>query len=212
MRNWFTNERFQPLVIVERSDVPKLDTPNQTELKDADGNTYITANITVHAAANVSSARRPERLLQRKTFSSVPLFWQSEISEKYSELGEALGEMTRLEEGDELKIDAEVQQVACQVSGVLWANSYPAPRIFNHGPKSVVFNWTHGENSLYLTISSDYISALTSTPERINQRIGFSTKNLLNPALMVRGLLPPPPGQLIFTTSSSASKISEPVP
>lgn len=211
MGNLLTKVHLQALAVVGGSDVPKLDTPPR-QLKDAAGYTYEatyeSANVVVSGVAEVSIAPRPEDQLLRMTFSSVPIVWQSEINQEYQDLGEALGEMTQLDEGDEWKIDVAVYQVACQVAAVLLANSFPAPRIFSHGPKSLVFNWLGGNNNLYLTISSDYISALLSSPERIKRRIEFSTKDLLEPALVFRGLLSAPFEQSAVSTSKAASQVS----
>lgn len=115
------------------------------------------------------------------TFASVPTIWDWELGQKYQELGDALGEMTELDEGDEWKIDTAVYSAACYVAAGLMANLYPAPRIFNHGPKSVVFNWSDEGDNLYLTISADQISALISSPERIKWRVDLSAKELANP-------------------------------
>jgi hypothetical protein len=123
-----------------------------------------------------------ENVILRSTFSSVPLIWRSELRE-YHELGDALSEMTEFDEGDEWKIDAPVYVAACYVAAELMANSFPAPRIFNHGPKSVVFNWSKEEDNLYLTVSADQISALVSSPERIKRRIDCSANQLTNPSL-----------------------------
>ncbi len=205
MGNLLTKVRLQPLAVVGGSDVPKLDSPPPKQLKDAAGYTYVSANIAVSGTADISIAPRSENQLLRMTFSSVPIVWQSEINQEYQELGEALEEMTQLDEGDEWKVDVVVYQVACQVAAELLANSFPAPRIFNHGPKSVVFNWSRGNDNLYLTISSDYISALVSSPERIKRRIEFSTKDLLEPALVFRGLLSEQP---VVSTSKATSQVS----
>jgi len=124
-----------------------------------------------------------ESLILRTTFSSVPIIWDSELNQEYQELGEALSEMTELEEGDEWKIDAPVYNAACYVAAGLMANSFPAPRIFNHGPRSVVFNWSNEADNLYLTISADQISALISSPERIKRRIDYSANGLTDPSL-----------------------------
>ena len=209
MGNLLTKVRLQPLAVVGGSDVPKLDTPPK-QLKDAAGYTYMyeSANVAVSGAAEVSITPRSEDQLLRMTFSSVPIVWQSEINQEYQELGEALGEMTQLDEGDEWKVDVAVCQVACRVAAELLANSFPAPRIFSHGPKSLVFNWSRGNNNLYLTISSDYLSALLSSPERIKRRIEFSTKDMLEPALVFRGLLSAPPEQPVVSTSKATSQAS----
>ena len=189
MESLLTKVHLQSLAIVGGSDVPTVDTLPARQLKDAAGNTYWSANVPVSGETGVGIAPRSENQLLRMTFSSVPIVWQSEINQEYQELGEALGEMTQLDEGDQWKIDAAVHHVACQVAQELLANSFPAPRVFNHGPKSVVFNWSRGNNNLYLTISSDYISALVSSPERIKRRIEFSIKDMLEPTLIFRGLL-----------------------
>jgi hypothetical protein len=134
-------------------------------------------------AGPVYTTPETESLILRDTFSSVPIIWESELSQEYQELGEALNEMTELEEGDEWKIDAPVYNIACSVAAELMANSFPAPSIFNHGPKSIVFNWSKEQDNLYLTISADRISALISSPERIKRRIDISARELMNPSL-----------------------------
>jgi len=117
----------------------------------------------------------------RKTFSNTPVIWQTQLSKEYQYLGEALTQMTELDEGSEWGIDRPVYDVACFVAAGLMINSFPAPRVFNHGPKSVVFNWSDdNNNNLYLTVSADRISALISSPERIKTRLDYSAKELLN--------------------------------
>jgi hypothetical protein len=131
---------------------------------------------------------RTESHVLRMTFSSVPVIWQSELRQEYQELGQALSEMTELEEGDEWKIDPPVYNIACFIAAELMANSFPAPSVFNHGPESVVFNWSNDNDNLYLTVSADKISALVSSPERIRRRIECSTNELMNPALALSSI------------------------
>jgi hypothetical protein len=68
------------------------------------------------------------------------------------------------------------------------SNSFPAPRIFNHGPKSVVFNWSKEADNLYLTVSADHVSALISSPERIKRRIDLTANELANPSLALSSI------------------------
>ena len=103
-----------------------------------------------------------------KAFASVPMIDQAEIKKDYQELGLALVEMKELEDDEELRIEPPVYAAACVVAVDLMAHLFPAPRVFTHGPKSVVFNWTNQSSKLYLTISSDKISALVSTPRKYN--------------------------------------------
>jgi hypothetical protein len=105
--------------------------------------------------------------------------------QEYRELGEALREMTELEQTDEWGIEPPVLAAALNVAAGLMTNCYPAPHVFTHGPKSVVFNWPAGTNNLYLTISADKISALISTAERITHRVDFLAHEFLKPSLFL---------------------------
>jgi len=115
-------------------------------------------------------------------FLSLPVIEQWELNEEYRELGEALSEMTALEEADEWRIEPVVYHAASHVAAQLMVHSFPAPRIFNHGAQSVVFNWSNETDNLYLTVSANKISALISSPERITRRIEYSATDLLKPA------------------------------
>jgi len=144
------------------------------------------------------------------TFASVPVIWESELrQQEYQELGAALSEMTKLEEGDEWKIDPPVYNAACYVAAGLMANSFPAPRIFNHGAKSVVFNWSYGADNMYLTVSADHISALISAPEHIKRRIEYSINQLMDPSVAlpsIRATYFRKPVQRLVTGTVSDSK------
>jgi hypothetical protein len=126
-----------------------------------------------------------EWLNKNMTFSSVPVIWNSELNQEYRELGEALSGMSELNEGEEWRIDRPVYTAASNVAAALRANSVEAPRVFNHGPKSVVFNWSHNADNLYLTISADHISALISSPQCIKRRIELSACDLVDSAYTI---------------------------
>lgn len=121
-----------------------------------------------------------ESLVLMSTFSSAPTIWGLELTQNYQELGQALNEMTELEEGEDWRIDPPVFHAARYIASELMRMSFPAPRIFNHGPKSIVFNWSIGGNDLYLTISADRMSALISSPERIQRRIDYSANQMID--------------------------------
>jgi len=152
----------------------------------------------------------PTETLVMNTFASVPVIWESELrQQEYQELGAALSEMTKLEEGDEWKIDPPVYNAACYVAAGLMANSFPAPRIFNHGAKSVVFNWSYGADNMYLTVSADHISALISAPEHIKRRIEYSINQLMDPSVAlpsIRATYFRKPVQRLVTGTVSDSK------
>lgn len=126
-----------------------------------------------------------ETLIVRAGFSTVPTVWDLELMQEYEELGEALREMVELEDGDEWKVNGDVYRAACRVASGLKATSFPAPRIFNHGPSSVVFNWSESTDNLYLTVTSDRISALVSSRERIKARVELSADELMNPPTII---------------------------
>lgn len=171
----------QAMVILDSSSrSPDIPVP---PVLDSSGRYAFTRQLHPSDSGFVDAMPPTESLILRTTFSSVPIIWDSELNQEYEELGEALSEMTELEEGDEWKIDAPVYNAACYVAAGLMANSFPAPRIFNHGPRSVVFNWSNEADNLYLTISADQISALISSPERIKRRIDYSANGLMDPSL-----------------------------
>jgi len=129
--------------------------------------------------------------------------------QEYHELGETLSEMTTLDEGDEWQLEAPVFNVACYVAAELMTNAFPAPQLFNHGPKSVVFNWSRGLDNLYLTVSSDRLSALISSPERIKRRVEYSLNELLSAGRIFGAIQSVYLDQQVIVTVSGASDRSE---
>src|SRR5580692_9113518 len=172
MSNYPSNVYRQAIVVLDTSSKP----PGTSVSPYA-------PTVQVQLSATGFMEDMPTETLILTAFSSVPVIWGPELRQKeYQELGEALGEMTKLEEGDEWKIDPAVYSAACYVAAGLMVYSFPAPRIFNHGKKSVVFNWSYGADNLYLTISADHISALISSPQRIKRRVEYSLNELADPS------------------------------
>jgi hypothetical protein len=154
---------------------------------------------------------KTEGRIRKTYFANVPVLWQWELSQEYQELGDALSEMTMLEGADEWKIEPPVYAAASYVAAELMANSFPVPRIFSHGPESVVFNWSDEGNNLYLTVSANMVSALISSPERITQRIEYSAGAWLNPAYLLPFLGSARTRQPVISTSRSDTSQPEPV-
>jgi hypothetical protein len=121
----------------------------------------------------------------KTTFSSIPVVWESNLVQEYQELGAALIEMTELDDQSQWRIEPPVYEAACLIAQGLMNNLWPAPRVFTHGPQSVVFNWPVNTDNLYLTVSADKVSVLISSPERIKARIEFSGTALRNPSLLL---------------------------
>jgi len=183
MLSYLTDIYRQAVVVLESSsELPNSYAPDVLVLA-ASGTYAHTTQVSPGVPEFVDASPRTESMILKTTFSSVPIISQSELREEYQELGTALGEMTEFEDGDEWKIDAPVYAAACYVASELMVNSFPAPRIFNHGPKSIVFNWSKEEDNLYLTVSADRMSALISSPERIERRIHWSANQLTDPSL-----------------------------
>ncbi len=103
-------------------------------------------------------------------------------------MGEALNELTELPEEGDWGIDQAVYAAATHIATELVSYGLPAPKIFNHGSRSVVFNWTMESVNVYLTISADWISALISTPDRIQKRLEYPSARIGNPTAAFLGI------------------------
>jgi hypothetical protein len=206
---YFLTSKFRsiPVLAGSGSGAPRFSREASSSQKtDLAGNTYmkVSANTVVSTTSEPVIASTRENQIVRTTLLSSAAFtpWAT-ISHGYQKLGKVLEEMRNIDSADEEKIHGPVIKNACDLANGLLAKQYPAPKVFNHGPASVVFNWTRGNRSLYLTVSEKYVSALLSTPEKIQKRINLSTESLLDPATVVRGLLPSPTEQLVTRNSSS---------
>jgi len=171
---------LQPVAVIATSEW-RTAPPSEGQFAEASGAfRRLDSGVPGPAFENLPSAQ-----IVRSAFSSIPIVWQLEFAQEYRGLGEALGQMVDVGEGSDWQIELPVYGAACFVAAGLMANLYPAPRVFGHGPKSVVFNWSQGADNLYLTVSADRVSALVSTPERIQKRVEFSEKDLLNPGFFL---------------------------
>ena len=206
-----TNVQLQPLFIIPGSELPGIGTQNM--LQESSGNIRYSGVSTVVGSCGVDlecvTFWPPESRILRETFSSVPVFWQSELSQQYQELGEALSELKEIEEEDEWKIDTPVYDVACYVAVELMLDLRPAPHVFTHGSKSVVFNWTGVTKSLFLTISSDSVSALISTPKKIERRMDFALQALLDSPKLLPAIQSAHLGKPLVLINRMASEPSE---
>jgi hypothetical protein len=105
----------------------------------------------------------------------------SEIeSEGYLELEAALDEMVALDTDEDWRIEPAIYSTSCYIAAWLMDKSCPAPRVFNHGPKSVVFNWINDSNNSYLTISAEGLSTLVSSSDGIKLRKDYAAQEVLN--------------------------------
>lgn len=173
---WVNTIYLQPFAVLPGA---STDVPSSEQV----GNYLKESNSSEPPTAIVSSSPVFKSIL-----SSVPVIWESELAVEYHELGEALSQMTALDEGDEWRIDQSVFDAACFVAAGLFLTERSAPRIFNHGPKSIVFNWERPSADLYLTVSADKVSALISSPERVQQRVDLSLSDTSSPALLLSAI------------------------
>ena len=179
-----TSVYLQPIVITSGPEPHEISAHDDLQ-RNISGSYPLTKQLDPGVAGPVTLVPKPERQILRQTFSNVPIISQSELSRSTKELGEALTEMIEFDEDEEWKIEAPVFHAARYVAALLRDRSYPAPRLFNHGPKSVVFNWSLGTDNLYLTVSADKMSALVSSPERIKRRIDYSANESLDSVLIL---------------------------
>jgi hypothetical protein len=112
---------------------------------------------------------------------------QSDLSIDYQELGQALFEMKETDE-QEWAIDESVYTMASFVAAALMAYAQPAPKLFSHGSKSVVFNWMEDKRNTYLTVSAGYISTLVSSPEQIERRRDVPISKLLGTSQLLSAI------------------------
>lgn len=108
---------------------------------------------------------------------------QSELISQYEDLGAALNDLAEIDD-EEWSIDDSVYYVACYAASSLMDNGIPAPKVFTHGSKSVVFNWVAASKNLYLTLSENTISALISNPKNIEARLQFNVTQLESPEVI----------------------------
>jgi hypothetical protein len=182
MIKWLNDSIYaQPVLVFLTSETS---TSSDVGTAEITGN-FIKSDPTVPALPTVVA---DSSQVLKTAFSSIPFLWKPELQREYQDLGEALEQMTELDDDSQEKIEPPVFGAACFVAAGLMGGSYPAPRVFNHGPKSIVFNWAHEKSNLYLTISADKVSALVSTPERIQKRVDFSGTGVLDPAQMLAAI------------------------
>jgi hypothetical protein len=85
----------------------------------------------------------------------------TDTTEDWNDLYEAIEELFEYE-----YIDNPVRSIAQKMRSKL-LGVVPCPKVFCHGPDSVVFNWEKGNENLYLTVSSTDASIVYSTPTDI---------------------------------------------
>jgi len=137
---------------------------------------YVYRDVLFGIAAPVHYRALPVESL----FSSVPKISASQLVGNYLDLSAALEYLKEYSFDDCSEIEQPVYDLAIDVAAHLISEGIPAPRVFSHGPKSIVFNWSDTFRNLYLTVSSDRISALISTPEQIKARINFTRDQFLS--------------------------------
>jgi hypothetical protein len=124
------------------------------------------------------------------SFVSYSAGFVAQLTDDYKDLGAALADL-KDSSADEWQIEDSVYDLAQQVASSLMEGSYPAPQVLTHGPKSVVFHWEAVDNrSLYLTISEKFLSALVSSPSKIERRQEVPVGVLIGAPLIDGPLIP----------------------
>lgn len=142
--------------------------------------TALSPTLTVGGTVSLQEAV----LSSNTTLVSVPTFFQPTMSADYQELGLTLAALNSSTD-EEWKIDKPIYEIARYVASELMAESYPAPKLFIHGPNSVVFLWEEGANNLYLTVSEHYISALALAGDEIQARVEFDRSTLPGTSILL---------------------------
>jgi len=172
---------------------------------------YMTTTLRVNEWHYSCDPVLEQSLVVSDSFVSGVGMWQTELSAGYQELGQALVEMGEATEED-WAIDAPVFNVANYIAGALMNSAYPAPKVFSHGPKSVVFNWANERENAYLTISAECVSALVSSPERIKFRFDVSTIDLVDPSRLFPAMTSAQLGEPVVTRDGSLDVLLQSIP
>lgn len=139
-----------------------------------------------------------------KAMSHVPVLTPQQLRAEYADVGKALSELKSIEAGDEWQIDEDVFDVATKLGANLLLRGWPAPHVYSHGPKSVIFNWEKGRDNFYLTISADKVSVLMSGPDSIKARRTFTSQNFIPERVFPR-LIYSAPGQQVSVDDNSST-------
>jgi len=143
------------------------------------------------------------------TVSNFASASSAEILAGYYDLGDSLGEMNELGADDDWKIDNAIFNKACLFAGKLLEYAYPPPKIFNHGPKSIVFSWSENGRDAYLTIAENSASTLISEGGEIIRRTKYPIDQIANPAFASQ-VIPPmqlaSPVRLLSSVSTNGSE------
>lgn len=129
---------------------------------------------------NLILSESANKLMTNVSNSTSIKILQTPLAQEYKELGEALTLLAGMSDNSEWRIENSVYEAARFVASHLAIAELPVPKIFNHGSKSVVFNWTDNSGNTYLTVSAEKMSALKSTPERIQLRREYDLKSLVD--------------------------------
>lgn len=71
-------------------------------------------------------------------------------------------------------ISLEIKKAALDFLDGVSHYSVPTPRLFTHGPNSIVFTWQYGKVLVYATVTAKEVSVLISTPEKVEFRSTLS--------------------------------------
>jgi hypothetical protein len=156
-------------------------------------------SVIVFSSGNtMSSLGDPSRHIAVSSFGSVPATNQV----TYAELQEALTELHSLDDGEDWKIQTPVYNSSIQVAAALFVNGIPAPEVFSHGSKSVVFNWPGKDVSLYLTVTKNRLAILISSIKGIEYRAEIVADNASEADRFFTALrtarLPSPQNEAVF--------------
>ena len=169
----------QPLLIFRNRHL-RFTAPGSTTEPTMSPSSGTTSFISGQSSAQTTQEASRDAPFISKVFSSVPAVNALQLVRDYQDLGLALDQLQEVGDNEAWKIEAPVYEAARRLGAELLNHNYPVPHIFSHGPKSVVFTWSKGDSTIYVTISADRLSALVSTPARITKRLVYSPEALLS--------------------------------
>jgi len=131
----------------------------------------------------------------------------------YQEVGSILGELAENSTDDDWRITKSVRDAALRVASALMASAIPAPCVFNHGAKSVVFNWDkfslgRREKDIYLTITDSGMSALISYARQIEFRRDYTVDELFDIRAALLGIVSAQKDESVITQISQETNVT----
>jgi hypothetical protein len=122
------------------------------------------SHTVTETAQSGDPASRPSQAVYVSTSATTS---NRENNAGYCAVHKTLTDMRKAPVGGQWSVEPQVFNASVQVLDILMHCAAPEPRVISHGPKSVVFSWEGGGQSLYLTVTGQSVGMLLSNSDGI---------------------------------------------